>query len=289
MATAKAPLTGLAVMTSATAPTAGKINVYDATSAPLAVTLPALSGLTVGAYLTVEKYSGDVTSNSITVTCNGTDTFQNTTETVTYLRITGERIEFQVISIAGTKRWTHSPRATDLWSIDNMAGYITTIPRFAVSGAQTTLTGNVHLTYFVANKTMTATKVLISSGNPAAAATPTLTRVGIYSVAEATGNLTLIGSTPNDTTLFAATYTTYTKSLSASTTLYAGARYAVGILIVSSFTMPALYGSPNVSFFGFNSPRLTGTLAGQSDLPSTITAGSVGLNTNATINTALST
>ena len=90
------------------------------------------------------------------------------------------------------------------------------------------------------------------------------------------GRRTLVGSTASDTALFAATTTEYTKSLSASFTKKRGTRYAVGVLVVTSATAPTLLGQNTiVSATAGRAPRLAGLVGSQSDLPSTVSVGSI--------------
>ena len=104
MTTLVTPLGATTPITASTAPAMGTINVYDATSGNLTPTLPALSGLNVGASLGIQKAIGDVSTNTITFTTTGADTFQGgaTTEV---LRLSGEQRKLQVVSISSTKYW----------------------------------------------------------------------------------------------------------------------------------------------------------------------------------------
>lgn len=153
-----------------------------------------------------------------------------------------------------------------------------TIPRLVIGNTALSLTSQtMRLSYFTARKTETATKVRLPCGTTAAGATPTLIRVGIYSVAN-DGTLALIASTPNDTTLLAAANTVYTKSLSASFVKKAGVRYAVGVLVVSAATMPTLIGNTgggNITSEFAAAPQLAGSVASQTDLPASVAPGSV--------------
>lgn len=141
---------------------------------------------------------------------------------------------------------------------------------------QTLPSGQLNLAYFTAKRTETVTNVYAHTGSAAAAATPTLCRMGLYSVSP-TGDLTLVASAANDTTKFAATYSLVTMALSASYNLVAGQRYAIGALIVSTAATPTLLGA----FFDLSaglcnlSPRISGAIAGESDLPSTILSAAV--------------
>lgn len=135
-------------------------------------------------------------------------------------------------------------------------------------------TGTVSLTYFTAYKTMPVASLRTAVGNTAAAATPTLCKMGLYSVA-ANGDLTLIASTANDTTLWSAVTTIYTKALAAGVTLQRGQRYALACLVVTSAAAPMLICNQPSSILAAEGPRLTGQLGSQTDLPASITAGSV--------------
>jgi hypothetical protein len=139
---------------------------------------------------------------------------------------------------------------------------------------------SLRLTYFTARKTETATQVRVVTGGTAAAATPTLVRFGIYSVA-VNGDVALIASTANDTTLLAAAATAYTKALQASVPLAAGTRYAFAILVVSAAAKPTLpclvtglAGTESAL-----SPRLAASVAGQADLPASVVNASLAAST----------
>lgn len=141
--------------------------------------------------------------------------------------------------------------------------------------------GTLALAYFTADKTETINTLTAYTGTVAAAATPTLCRMGIYEI-DASGNGTLVASTPNDTTLFAATNIVYAKALSAPFTKTAGQRYATAILVTSGVTMPNFHGplavatgpSSTVAQLG---PATIGRITAQTDLPASFTAaGQIG-------------
>lgn len=139
--------------------------------------------------------------------------------------------------------------------------------------------GVMELTFFTARKSETVGTLRVRTGNTAAAATPTLIRLGVYTVA-ANGDGTLIASTPNDTTLLAATFSGYSKALSAGFAKVAGQRYAVGKLVVSAAAMPTFVGKNSLGVVDPTvAPRLMGSLAAQADLPGTFTDAAL---TNAT-------
>lgn len=132
--------------------------------------------------------------------------------------------------------------------------------------------GSLRLTYFTAAVGGTFTKLRTLTSTPAAGATPTLAKMGIYSVAS-NGNLTLLAGTANDTTLWSATNTAYERTTTTSYTLVAGQRYALGVLVVTAAAIPSLVGKSSVGSAAANAelaraPRRTGSIGSQTDLPS---------------------
>lgn len=102
-ANALAPLIGAAIATSGTTPSAGTVNTYNATSGNISATLPALSGLSVGARLIVAK--SDSSAYTVAVSCAGSDKLvDGSTSSVTLVGPLEQR-ELQVVLIAGAKRW----------------------------------------------------------------------------------------------------------------------------------------------------------------------------------------
>jgi hypothetical protein len=150
-----------------------------------------------------------------------------------------------------------------------------TLPRQQASSSQSLTAGSVRLAYLTAAKTEQVGQVRAATGTTAAAATPTLAKMGVYSVA-ADGTLTLAGATASDTGLFAATNTVYTRALTAPFTKIAGQRYAFALLVVTGAAMPTIYGTIATSTTeAAVAPRLTGGFGGQTDLPASIAAGSI--------------
>lgn len=90
---------------------------------------------------------------------------------------------------------------------------------------------------FVAKKSQSITQLRVWTTGTAAAATPTICRLGVYQRA-ANGDISLLAATANDTTLFAATNTVYSKALTAPWNKVAGVEYMIGLLIVSGAAMP---------------------------------------------------
>jgi hypothetical protein len=98
------PLGATAAISANTAPVMGKVNRYNATAAPRSVTLPALSGLNVGAVVGIEKDTLDVSSNAVTATRAGSDTFDDATTSAS-TTTPGTKLYLQVVSIASVKYW----------------------------------------------------------------------------------------------------------------------------------------------------------------------------------------
>lgn len=151
--------------------------------------------------------------------------------------------------------------------------------RDATSGSTTISSGAPRFTYMVASKTEAIASVRAITGSTAASGL-TLARVGIYSV-DGKGSLTLIASTANDATLFAATNTAYTKALSAPVTLSEGSLYAVAVMVVGT-TGPAIQAAAlstgAAQFTSVYPPIVTG-LGGQADLPASVAVGSLSAQT----------
>lgn len=135
--------------------------------------------------------------------------------------------------------------------------------------------GVMRLTYFTARKTETTTQVRVLSGGTAAGATPTLCRIGLYSI-DAAGAGTLVAATASDTTLFAGANLAYTRAWAAPYNKVAGQRYAIGTLVVTAATAPTLCGhSVSNSAEAQVAPAIAAALTAQADLPASYAAGSL--------------
>lgn len=158
------------------------------------------------------------------------------------------------------------------------AGGESVCDRRLVAASATSLgSGTLQLTYFTAQASETINQLVVYAAGTAAA-TVTLIRFAVYSVA-ANGDLTLVASTANDTTLLAAAHTRYAKATSAPWSKTAGQKYAAGLLVVST-TSPTTYAvsvqaSAVVDNLFAQSPRLAGAVTGQTDLPASVAAGSI--------------
>jgi hypothetical protein len=144
-------------------------------------------------------------------------------------------------------------------------------PRF-VDSTVTAVTGRLSLAFFTADKSFTASSVRSASRSVAASGL-TLCRFGLYSV-DGSGNGTLVASTANDTALFIATFTAYTKALSASVSIVAGQRYAAGWLFTGT-TMPNMYGVGQSFWTAGIAPRVNGDMSSLSDIPASFTEAGV--------------
>jgi len=168
------------------------------------------------------------------------------------------------------------------WRSDDpyrLAAGTTAIPRW-FCGSATAISlgasGTVRLMYYQAPRAETITQLATVTGGTAAGATPTLCRMGVYAVA-ANGDLTLAGAVANDTALFAAGSTRYLRSLTGSYVQAAGSWYAFAIVVVTGAALPTFSGVGLNAATGHASvaPRITGQLAGQTDLPASILAANV--------------
>lgn len=153
----------------------------------------------------------------------------------------------------------------------------TTLPpaQCIAAGGGSLSTGNFRLVYFTAAKTESITKISTYAAT-AAAATPTLCRVGIYTI-DGSGNLTLAASIANDTTIWSNNGVEYERALDVTFSKVAGTRYAVGSLCVTAQTAPNLAGMQGSNpLINAIAPRIAGTIGSQTDLPASVAVGSIG-------------
>jgi hypothetical protein len=145
----------------------------------------------------------------------------------------------------------------------------------AWSDSLTQATGNVTLAYWTARQSVTITAMRAITGSTAAGATPTLCKIGLYSVA-GNGDLTRVAQITSDTSLFAGTYTSYQRNLAASVSVTRGNRYASALLVVTGATAPKMRGYAGMpGNDGGAAPRVNGIISGQTDLSSSYTSASV--------------
>src|SRR5690348_13137144 len=94
---------------------------------------------------------------------------------------------------------------------ETASGLIVPNRKFYGGASAQLVSGAVWLLGFTAVKRRTVTSMTMVTANTAAAATPTLCRFGVYDVDDA-DNLSNLNAIANDTTLFAATQTAYTRN-----------------------------------------------------------------------------
>lgn len=170
---------------------------------------------------------------------------------------------------------------TDYLNTQALSAGESSVPRDVVMASVTMSSQSLRLAYFTATKTESVATVRVQTTGTAAGATPSLIRVGLYSVA-ANGDITLVASTANDTALLAAQNTMYSKALSAPYTKQAGQRYAVGLLVVTAAAAPTVAGAPVTlvaSEVGL-APKLGGLVSSQADLPASVVSASVSDSAN---------
>jgi hypothetical protein len=142
--------------------------------------------------------------------------------------------------------------------------------------------GGVYFTFFTPVSTITVSSITMVSGNGAVASGITLARMGLYTFDETTA--VLVARTASDTTLFSTINTAYNRNFStvggypASYQLTAGIRYGVAIIFVGT-QGPTGVGRTNSPGFSIQTPRTTGNVGSQSDLPTT--ASSFGIQQGA--------
>lgn len=245
------------------------------------------------AALAVTASAGDdvESTTTTTITSDYTMHFANTatTATVTVKQLDGTTLHTGTYEVnPGVGARVLSPTiSTDQASAD-VSTLIVDHPRYMATGEaivpriasilETTGpgTGVLHLTYFPALKSETCTSAAMIVGAVAAAATPTLVRMGLYSI-DSAGAATLIASTANDTALFSAANTRYSKDFTTPVARTAGQRYALGVLTVSAgacanFLAITLGAGTTMNVEAGKSPMLATRITSQTDLPSTITA-----------------
>lgn len=137
----------------------------------------------------------------------------------------------------------------------------------------TMVSGRIVFTYFTAAYDQTVRSLGAYTGSAAAAATPSLCRLGLYAVDPLTEDLTLLTQTANDTTMFDSSATRFVRPVEVAVDVVAGGRYAFAPICVSAAAMPSLYSSGVAGGSGVTSqvpPRVQAQLSGQADLPATV-------------------
>lgn len=139
--------------------------------------------------------------------------------------------------------------------------------------------GVLNVTMFRAPKSYLISTMAMIVGSGSTTAGTTLCRYGLYSV-NGNGDINLIGSTPNDTTLLATSGVRYPKNLSVATQVTRGAWYASAVLWVGT-TAPPLMSLPAAAQTTVPmqlTPKLSAAVAGQADLPASVAVASLGIS-----------
>lgn len=170
------------------------------------------------------------------------------------------------------------PHITPLWMTGNLlvTGEEVFDREFLSSSALALTSGQIRFTYFTARKSETINNIRFICGSTAAGATPTLTQLGIYSIAS-NGAGTLVGSTdPLDLTLFNVANAVVSKALIAPMVKNSGQRYALGVLVISGAAMPTMVGHGlSIATEPAIASRMTGAFSGQASLPASFADASL--------------
>jgi hypothetical protein len=155
----------------------------------------------------------------------------------------------------------------------------TTLPRHIAginTGVNPGASGVLRLTFFRAPRSEIISQVSLVTGTTAAGATPTLCRMGVWAVIP-NGDLSLVGACANDTTLFNTPSLPHARNLTAPYGSVGGQWYAFAPLVVTAAAMPTYAGVSLNAATGqaTRDRRISGQLAGQTDLPALITAASI--------------
>lgn len=158
------------------------------------------------------------------------------------------------------------------------------LPRGEATTNTAPVSGKVYWTHFTPIESKTVTQI-VTIGNGATSGL-TLARQGLYTFDEATTAYTLVAQIASDTTMWNSGITIYTRSFStsggypSSYALVAGTRYAVGFILVGSGMGSSTNTALATGTVNSMTPRKTGSLAGQSDLPTSYSgavAGDIGI------------
>ena len=139
------------------------------------------------------------------------------------------------------------------------------------------VSGTLWITFFTPTITTTVSSITMATGNTTAASGLTLARMGLYTFDGSTA--ALVARCASDTSLFAATATSYQRSFStvgsfpSSYELVAGTRYGVAVLCTGT-TMPNIAARAVGIGVSALSPRMSGSLNSQTDLPTSATISS---------------
>ena len=234
-------------------------------TANVTVTVPAANTTLLGSHTATTK--GDLYvatgAGAVTRLGVGADTYQLVADST---QSTGMQWKNVNLAAAGS-------RNEDLSSID-------VYPREG-NFSGTLVDSTVFFTFFTPRWNVTVSSISVSSAASASNGI-TLARLGLYTFDGTTA--TLVARTASDATIFSTSNTLFTRSFSttggypATYTLNAGSRYALAVILLAS--------NPGSVYTAFNlipstlsalSPRMTGLVSGQTDLPATATSFSTSI------------
>jgi hypothetical protein len=185
-----------------------------------------------------------------------------------------------ICTTAGSPGSWDAGGGNDYYSNQQLASGETIIPRFGIGTAPLWVSGTMYLTYWTACRSETVNNLLMVCESALAAPGVTYAAFGVYSV-DASGNLTQVAVTANDTTTFNTTFQTKQAATLAPWNKIGGQRYAFAGLMVSTGSMPNVAGYNGTMPLSSNPPRICGTVISQSALQASYTAGNVSNSSSA--------
>jgi hypothetical protein len=195
-----------------------------------------------------------------------------TTAKITDLNVTTSKLADLSVTAAKLNGDAFSTLAANL---NQSVDVVDVSPRYG-STVGTPTSGTVYFTMFSPLWTKQISSISVSSATVATTGA-SLVRFGLYSISGNTA--TLLAQTASDPTVFSSTSTLYTRTLSTSGgypgtyTLVAGTRYAIGVVVIAATpgSIYTAYSSPPSTISSL-SPRITGSVALQTDLPLTVSS-----------------
>lgn len=151
------------------------------------------------------------------------------------------------------------------------------------SSSVTIATGTLRMAFWRAQRSGRVGSIKMFTAGTAAATVTTI-KFGLWEADDAESTFTLVASTANDATLFAATNTAYTKAVATAYKRTRGKLYAAGALFVGTtapvvVAAPVLLGPVDATSLAYVPSPISGIIGSLTDLPasftlSTLTAGS---------------
>lgn len=151
-------------------------------------------------------------------------------------------------------------------------------PRSGNSSATLT-SGNVYFTFFTPMWTATVNSISVASATTITSGT-SLIRFGLYTFNETTGEAILVARTSSSTSIFNSANTlatllfNTTGGFPSTYSLVSGTRYALGVIVIAATPGSVYTTNTQPLVLSSLSPRTTGVVGGQTDLPATTTVSS---------------